>query len=128
MNNFFAIGFEQCPICYKEHGETVLVSKRMRDIPQRVCTGHSLCPEHEAMRAEYIAAVEVSNASPTGSVLKPANVKPTGNIAHIRRTAAAQIFNVPLPADLPFFYVEPGVIDKLKEMTHEEIQPPQDPC
>lgn len=128
MNNFVATGFEQCPICYKEHGETVLINKHMQDMPQRVCTGHSLCSEHEAMRAEYIAAVEVSNAPPAGAVLKPADAKPTGNIAHIRHTAATQIFNVPLPADLPFFYVEPGVIDKLKEMTREEVPPSQDPC
>ena len=124
MNNHVGMGFEQCPICLKHHTETVLLATKytrgrngtmepLRRVPARACTGHSLCPEHEAMRTEYLALVEATGAP--GETLKPEDATLTGNVCHIRRTVAKEIFNIPVSAH-PFVYVEVGVIDRLQSM------------
>lgn len=104
-----AIGVDICPICYVEHNETVLLDRRLKDsLPPKVRTGWALCPKHEAMKAEYVALVEVSNTNPR----TPDEAQPTGNYLHIRRHVAAEIFNVPLEG-IPFAYMEVGVLDAL---------------
>lgn len=116
MKDFVGMTFQVCPICGTEHSEAVAIHKRMAKVLEpRNFEGFVLCDEHKKMQAEYIALVEASNTG-VGSNLKPQNAVRTGNIVHIRRTMAAEIFNVPLPADPPFVYVEVGVIDKLKGM------------
>ena len=116
------MGYALCPICHKKHDEVVLLDRRLRkSLPRESFTGEfKLCPEHEAMRAEYIALVEVSNPNPTGAVINPKDAVLTGNIAHVRRTVAPHIFNIELPDTLAFVYVEPGVIEKLQAMTPQE--------
>lgn len=117
MKDFVGMTFQVCPICGTEHSEAVAIHKRMAKVLKpRNFEGFVLCDEHKEMQVEYIALVEASNTG-VGKNLKPQEAIRTGVIAHLRRTAAAQIFNVPFPADLPFVYVEVGVIDKIKGMT-----------
>lgn len=114
------MGYALCPICHTKHDEVVLLDRRLRDsLARENFLGFKLCPEHEAMKAEYIALVEASNAPPSGDTLKPENAVLTGNIAHVRRSAAKHIFNVELPDTLPMVYVEVGVIAKLQAMPQE---------
>ena len=117
MKDFVGVTFQVCPICGVEHNEAVAIHKRMQKVLEpRNFEGFALCDEHKAMQAEYIALVETSNA-PEGANLKPQDAVRTGVIAHVRRAAAAHIFDVSFPANLPFVYVEVGVIGKIKEMT-----------
>ncbi len=114
--SFVAVGVEICPICYAEHGETVLLNRRLQNtLPSKVRTGWSLCPKHEAMKAEYVALVEVSNTNPR----TPDDAVPTGNYLHVRRSVATQIFNVPLD-DIPFAYMEVGVLDALSSKIDDQ--------
>lgn len=114
--SFVAVGVEICPICYAEHGETVLLNRRLQDtLPSKVRTSWSLCPKHEAMKAEYVALVEVSNTNPR----TPDDAVPTGNYLHVRRSVATQIFNVPLD-DIPFAYMEVGVLDALSSKIDDQ--------
>lgn len=109
------MGYQLCPICYEKHDKVVLLDRRLKDpLEPESFTGFSLCPKHAAMQEEYVALVECSNSNVSGN-LKPQDAKPTGAYAHIRRTVTDQVFNVPIPADIPFVYCEAGVIGKLKQ-------------
>lgn len=109
------MGYDICPICGTKHNECVLLDKHLKETLERENQmAVALCPEHAAMRKEYIALVEVFNAPPSGDTLKPHEAQRTGQVAHIKRVAAKQIFNVPMPDDLAFVYVEVGVIEQLQ--------------
>lgn len=113
MKSYVGMGTRVCPICYEPHTEEVLIHKQMKEVfesGQKVRTAWELCPKHKEMQAEYIALVEVKDEAHS-----PDDAQPTGNYLHIHREAAKHIFNIPLPDTLPFAYMEPGVIDKLKE-------------
>lgn len=112
--SYVGMGLHVCPVCGTEHDEVVLLDKRLRNTLERDnFMGYALCPEHAALRVEYIALVECKNSS-AGKSMKMEEADRTGVIAHIRRTAAKQIFNMPLPDDLDFVFVEVGVIEALK--------------
>jgi hypothetical protein len=114
-----------CPICGKLHDEEILLHKRFAEVlPRYTLRDYELCPEHAAMQIEYIALVETSNKPGDGSMLKPSDAKPTGHYAHVRRTAASRLFNVPPDPALPFIYVEQGVLAALRAMAGA---PPEEP-
>lgn len=114
------LAYHVCPVCYKEHDPVVLLDKRLQNtLTNHEFAGFELCEEHEKMREEYIALVEVSNPPPQGEKLLPKDAKPTGNICHIRRHVFEHICSAKLPADLPMVYVEPGVLEKIQEMTSD---------
>ena len=113
------MGFSVCPVCGTKHYEVVLLDKRLEDSLNREnFMGWALCPEHDAMKGEYIALVECSNAG-TGAKLKQEDAIRTGQIAHVRRTAAKQIFNTDLPDDMPLVFVEVGVIEALRKKVEQ---------
>lgn len=115
------MGYSLCPVCGIKHSEVVLLDKRLKDtLTQHEFMGFDLCPEHEAMREEYIALVEIK-ATPQGTNAKPKDVhnSRTGLIAHVKRPAFKEIFNVDVPDTQPMAYVEVGVIDQLKGMQQE---------
>lgn len=113
------MGYSLCPICRTKHDEVVLLDKRLKDsLEPESFMGWALCPEHEAMKVEYLALVETSGPA-TGDTLKPGDASLTGQIMHMRRTVVKQVLNVDIPDDLPMVFVEVGVIDKIKAMTEE---------
>lgn len=114
--SYVGMGAEMCPVCGCSHSEVVLLDRRLHETFESGIhlVGMSLCPEHEAMRAEYVALVEISEP-PTKSTLAH-EIKRTGRIAHVRRTAAAQIFDADL-STTALAHVEVGVIDKIEAMT-----------
>lgn len=44
----------------------------------------------------------------------------TGRLAHLKREVFARVFDVPIEADQPVVFVEPGVIEKLQAMSAPE--------
>lgn len=111
------MGFSVCPICYEKHDEVVILDTRLHNSLKRDnFMGFSLCPTHKGMKKEFVGLVEVKNGSQN---LTPKDAQPTGQVAMVKRTAAANIFNVTIPDDCPMVYVEIGVIDKLKQMVED---------
>ncbi|HSW17063.1 MAG TPA: ATPase, partial [Ramlibacter sp.] len=48
--------------------------------------------------------------------LKPEQAYRTGRLAHLKRHVFATVFNVPIEANQPCVFVEPGVIEQLESM------------
>lgn len=117
MKSFVSLEQAVCPICGIKHDTGVLIHKNLRPVLESKTVTHmALCPEHKAKHEEgYLALVAVKNV-PQGNTLKPQDADRTGEVVHIRRHIADQIFNVQIPHNLPMIYIEPGIIDKLKEM------------
>lgn len=110
------MGFKLCPVCGVKHDEMVLLDKQLKNSLERDnFMSFELCPEHDAMKKEFVALVEISNSN-TGMNLKPADAIRTGQIAHVKREVAPTIFNVAFPEDLNMVYVEVGVISQLQGM------------
>lgn len=112
------MGFSVCPICMKEHDEVVLLDTRLREsLTDHMFMGWDLCPEHKEMEQEYIAFVECEGGGDTITKIKLHEAKRTGRIAHVRREVANNMLRANLPANLPFVFVDKGVIDLLEKMT-----------
>jgi len=98
----------------------ILIDRRLRQsLEKYTCTGSGLCPEHKRLYDEgFVALVECdpekSGSPPAGALLNPAEAYRTGRIAHLKRALCAQVFNVPIGSELPYVFVEPGVIEKLQ--------------
>lgn len=105
--SFTSMGYTLCPFCGKRHDECVLLDRRPKDSLEReTLMGVGLCPEHEAMTEEYLLLVPSTDGKSLAA----------GERAAIKRTSAAQVFNIPT-AHLPWVMVHPEVIELLKEMT-----------
>lgn len=121
--SYVAVEQHCCQVCGKTYDTgAVLLDKRMRDRFEdgKAVTGWGLCPEHQALFDQgYIAIVAVDEAksekTPNGNI-NPAGAYRTGNIAHVRRSVAPRIFNVPFPDDLPLVFCEDEVVTKLRKM------------
>ena len=101
----------------------ILLDRRLRASMERhTATGWGLCPEHQKLSDDgFVALVECGpqrSGSPAGDGrVKPEQAYRTGRLAHLKREAFAQVFNVPIAADQPCVFVEPGVIEQLQTMT-----------
>ena len=115
--SYVGLGVAICPVCGKEHDEVVLMDKRLLPtLKYKNFTEWKLCPDDQEKTDEFLALVEVSNVPVNGKTLKPSEANRTGNIAHIRRTAAEHAFSIPV-STLLMVFVDQGVIPKLQEMT-----------
>jgi len=99
----------------------LLLDKRLRASMKRyTTTGWGLCPEHQKLFDDgFVALVECDperSGSRVDGRLKPEQAYRTGRVAHLRRTAFAQVFNVPIAAEQACIFVEPGVLDQLQAM------------
>lgn len=106
------MGYSVCPVCGTQHDEVVLLDRRLKPtLESRQAVGWAFCPEHAKLKADgYVALIECNNSP------KDLNdADRTGQVAHVRATAFANIFNRPAPAG-GICFVEVGVIDKLKGM------------
>lgn len=68
----------------------------------------------------FVALVECDpqrSGSQASGRMKPEQAYRTGRLAHLKREAFAQVFNVPIAADQSCVFVEPGVIEQLQTMT-----------
>ncbi|HAT1587304.1 TPA: ATPase [Citrobacter farmeri] len=126
MNDKSHVSLEQhvCLVCGTRFNTgVVLLDRRLRASMERhTATGWGLCPEHQKLSDDgFVALVECDpqrSGSPAGGGrVKPEQVYRTGRLAHLKREAFAQVFDVPIAADQPCVFVEPGVIEQLQTMT-----------
>ena len=107
MKSHVAIGFDVCPVCFVEHDESVLLDKRLKQsfTNQKQFVGYSLCDEHkELYERGFVALVVIDN-----------NQTPTGDIAHIKKEAFFEFFNVPEEQhNKPVFHTDQETFDLLK--------------
>ncbi len=125
MNEKSHVSLEQhvCLICGVAFDTgSILLDKRLRASMERhTATGWGLCPEHQTLSDDgFVALVECDpqrSGSPAGGGrLKPEQAYRTGRLAHLKRDVFAEVFNVPVAADQPCVFVEPGVIEQLQAM------------
>ena len=126
MNEKSHVSLEQhvCLVCGTRFDTgAILLDRRLRASMERhTATGWGLCPEHQKLSDEgFVALVECDpqrSGSPAGGGrVKPEQAYRTGRLAHLKREAFAQVFDVPIAADQPCVFVEPGVIEQLQTMT-----------
>jgi hypothetical protein len=100
----------------------ILLDKCLRaSLERHRSTGWGLCDEHRRLFDEgFVALVECDperSGKPTGTDrLKPEAAYRTGRLVHMKREVFTGVFNVPLAADQPCVFVEPGVIEQLQGM------------
>lgn len=102
----------RCVVCGMNYDTgAVLLHKHMKpDLERYTLTGNGLCPEHRKLYEEgYVALVEVSEDRKYR----------TGNVAHVRRSVAEEIFNVPIGENVPVVHAEVGVLEKLAAMVKD---------
>ena len=126
MNDKSHVSLEQhvCLVCGTRFDTgTILLDRRLRaSMEHHTATGWGLCAEHQKLSDDgFVALVECDpqrSGSPAGGGrVKPEQAYRTGRLAHLKREAFAQVFNVPIAADQPCVFVEPGVIEQLQTMT-----------
>ncbi|MGB4928134.1 MAG: ATPase [Giesbergeria sp.] len=123
MNDKSHVSMEQhvCLVCGVTFDTgAILLDKRLRASMERcTTTGWGLCAEHQKLADDgFVALVECDpqrSGSPGGS-LKPEQAYRTGRLAHLKRHVFATVFNVPIEANQPCVFVEPGVIEQLEAM------------
>ncbi len=123
MNDKSHVSMEQhvCLVCGVTFDTgAILLDKRLRaSMERRTTTGWGLCAEHQKLADEgFVALVECDpqlSGAPGGS-LKPEQAYRTGRLAHLKRHMFATVFNVPIEANQPCVFVEPGVIEQLEAM------------
>ena len=126
MNDKSHVSLEQhvCLVCGTRFDTGgVLLDRRLRASMERhTATGWGLCPEHQKLSDDGFVALGECDPQRSGSPAGGGRVKPeqayrTGRLAHLKREAFAQVFDVPIAADQPCVFVEPGVIEQLQTMT-----------
>ncbi|SEJ50028.1 MULTISPECIES: ATPase [unclassified Variovorax] len=123
MNDKSHVSMEQhvCLVCGVAFDTgAILLDKRLRASMERhTTTGWGLCADHQKLADDgFIALVECDpqrSGSPGGR-LKPEQAYRTGRLVHIKRPVFTQLFNVPIEANQPCVFVEPGVIEQLQAM------------
>lgn len=125
MNDKSHISLERhvCLVCGVAYDTgNLLLDKRLRASMERhTTTGWGLCPEHQKLSdGGFVALVECDpqrSGSPSGAArMKPEQAYRTGRLAHLKRNVFAKVFNVPIEANQPCVFVEPGVIEQLQSM------------
>lgn len=100
---------------------SLLLDKRLRaSMKRHTTTGWGLCPEHQKLFDDgFVALIECDperSGVPADGRMKPEQAYRTGRVAHLRRTAFSQVFNVPIEDRQACVFVEPGVLDQLQAM------------
>ncbi len=113
------MGHNVCPICGAKHNEVVLLDTRLRPtLTPDEHLGYELCPDCAGRTGEYIALVAATTTVEAKEV-KMEDAHRTGEIAWVRRTAAARIFNIAMPENLPLVFCDPEVVTILKQKMAE---------
>lgn len=122
MNNDF-VKMEQkvCPVCgiTHEYNTGILLSKDLNPIENAV-TGFGLCEEHEKMREEYIALIVLPNDYSGKLTVQDTFPHRTGNIIHLKRDKAAEIFNNPKmedPEQQTLIFIDEDLFNQFKDNT-----------
>lgn len=114
--NYVGMGYSVCPVCLKEHSESVLLDTRLKkSLTRHEFAGWELCEEHNKLYVDgYIALVEC--------VEEPKNIQSanrTGNIVHIKLSVWSHIFNTDPPTN-PMVFIGTDVFNTLRTMLENE--------
>lgn len=104
-----------CHICGNTYNtNAILLHKRLGNITNPI-TGYGTCQECQKLKNDgYIALVVVDNQG-SSKVLKPDEAHRTGEIIHMRKSAFANIFNIPA-GDHDMMFIDPDAAEKLKSL------------
>ena len=123
MNDKSHVSLEQhvCLVCGARFDTgAILLDKRLRaSMEHHTATGWGLCPEHQKLADDgFVALVECDpqRSGSAGARMKPEQAYRTGRLAHLKRHVFAKVFDVPIDANQPCVFVEPGVIEQLEAM------------
>lgn len=127
MKSHVSMEQQQCVVCGKAFDTgAILLHKRLKQtLAPHTVTGYGLCPKDDARAKDgYIALVECDPTTipETTTMLRPAEAFRTGTILHIRRSVAAQLFNVPLPEG-PVMFTSPDVVAQITALLPAEDAP-----
>ena len=107
MKSHVSMEQHQCFICgtLYETGN-ILLDKRLKDSMERyTVTGYGLCPEHQQLAdSGYIALI----------VVQPDGTTRTGELVHVKREAAEQMFNQEMPKDIA--YIDQEIFSHLQQL------------
>lgn len=122
--DYVGLGYAVCPICGNKHDEVVLFQCSLGAPPKlerENFAGFKLCPEHKTKFDEgYLALVVVTYVPEHVPLQQQYNeAVRTGEIIHIRRPVAKQVFNVAMPDDLPFMWIDPEAATLIKSMVQQ---------
>lgn len=121
--SFVSLEQHLCTVCGR-HFDTghLLLDKRLRpSMTHHTTTGWGLCHEHQKLFDEgFVALIECdperSGVLAGSTRLEPERAYRTGRVAHLRREAFTQMFNVAIDDGQACVFVEPGVIARLEAM------------
>lgn len=113
------MAYHVCPVCGVEHDPVVLLHTRLRPVlTDHEFAGFKMCEEHMKLCHDgFTALIEVKN-QPKSLV----DAQRTGRVVHVRNSAWANIFNLPLP-DKGIAFVDPEAFEKLEtkyQAAHDE--------
>lgn len=124
-----------CPVCGKEEdtGAILLDTRLRQQFEHRTATGWGLCAEHrELYRDGYLAIVEATNEPRHGDHMKAEDAVRGARIVHLRFTAAADLFNIPIVGkdgrNVPMMFASPEVIDRVLRICAEHGVTPLAPA
>jgi hypothetical protein len=117
--SFVGMAHHICPVCGIDHDPVVLINRRLqKNLTDKEFAGWKMCEEHMRLCHEgFTALIEVTNR-PTGL----ADAVRSGRLLHVRNSAWANIFNLPLP-DHGIAFVDPEAYEKLEakyQQAHDE--------
>lgn len=104
------MAYHVCPVCGKEHDPVVLINRFLRNtLTTHEFAGFKMCEEHMKLCHDgFTALIEVKNQPKS-----LADAERTGRVVHVRNSAWANIFNLPLP-DKGIAFVDPEGYEKLE--------------
>lgn len=123
MNEKSHVSLEQhvCLVCGTafDTGSILLDRRLCASMERHTATGWGLCPEHQKLSDEGFVALVECDPQRSGLPANSGRVKPeqayrTGRLAHLKREVFGTVFNVPIAANQPAVFVEPGVIEQLQ--------------
>lgn len=105
-----------CPICGKVYDSgAILLDRHLRkSMEMHTVTGYHRCEDCKKMDKDgFVALVEVSNSG-SDKTLKIENAQRTGQILWLKKSAADQLFNVPVTT--PMLFIDKEAAIKIREM------------
>lgn len=114
-----------CAVCGQVFDTgALLLDRRLRpSLERHTTTSWDLCAEHKKLNEEgFVALIECDPARSGAGMgtrrLQIGQAYRTGRLAHLKREAFSKVFNVEVDPQQACVFVEPGVIERLQEMTH----------
>jgi len=123
MKSHVSMEQHKCAVCCKDYDTgSILLDKRLKQsLESSTVVGWGLCKEHQQLANDgYIALIACDEARSERDAkggITLAGAWRLGDYAHVRRTAARRLFNIPFTDDQALMFCDAEVIAMLKEHT-----------